>query len=141
MNQEDKEFIYEFIHKNQIGVLATIDKSGKPQAAVVEFGDTPELEIVFDTLISYRKYKNLQKNRHVAFAIGFDDKETVQYEGVAEEVKGELKEKYKRIYFEKVPDAAKWDTNPEIRYFVIKPKWIRYADYSGKPYKVIELKF
>ena len=142
MNEEDKKFIYNFVHKQRIATLATVDHSNKPEASVIEFGDTPELEIIFDTLSkTYRKYKNLKKNPAVAMVIGWEDNITVQYEGTAREISGEEAEKYKNIFFEKTPEAKKWDINPEIRYFVVKPKFVRYADYDGKPYKIIELKF
>ncbi len=59
----------------------------------------------------------------------------------AMELKGEERDKYKKIFFQKNFEAAKWDKNPEIRYFLITPKWVRYSDYDGKPYKIIELKF
>lgn len=143
MNLEDKKFIYDFIHKHKIAVLATVDKSGQPEAAVVEFGDTEDLEIIFDTLAepNYRKYNNLQKNPSVAFVIGWEDDITVQYEGQAREIKGQDIDKYKEIFFQKNPKAKKWDSSPEIKYFLVKPKWVRYSDYDGKPYKIVELKF
>lgn len=143
MNDKDKKFIYDFIHGQKIAVLATVNKSGQPEAAVIQFGETENLEIIFDTLTEshYRKYKNLQKNQAVALVIGWDEDITVQYEGQAREIKGEEAEKYKRVFFQKNPGAEKWDQNPEIRYFVVTPKWIRYADYDGKPHKIIELKF
>lgn len=143
MNQEDKKFIYDFIHQQKLAVLATVNKSSQPEAAVVEFGETEDLEIIFDTLDAghYRKYKNLQKNQAVAFVIGWEDNITVQFEGHAKELKGEDRDKYKKLFFQKNPDAEKWDSHPEIRYFLVSPKWVRYADYDGKPYKIIELKF
>jgi nitroimidazol reductase NimA-like FMN-containing flavoprotein (pyridoxamine 5'-phosphate oxidase superfamily) len=143
MNLEDKKFIYDFIRRQKIAVLATVNQSRQPEAAVVEFGETEDLEIIFDTLTApgYRKYKNLQKNQAVAFVIGWEDNITVQYEGMAKELKGEDRDKYKQIFFQKNPEAEKWDSNPEIKYFLVLPKWVRYSDYDGKPYKVIELKF
>lgn len=142
MNQEDKRLIYEFIHDHQLTVLATVDKNNNPEAAVIEFGDTPDLEIIFDTLApSYRKYQNLKLNPQVAFVIGWENDITVQYEGVAREVAGSEKENYKKQYFQKNPDAEKWDSNPEIKYFIATPTWIRYADYSKRPFRIIELKF
>jgi len=141
-NQVDKKFIHDFIHKQKLAVLATVDKSNKPEAAVIEFGETPDLQIIFNTLAgSSRKYDNLLKNKSVAFAIGWEDNITVQYEGMAREIKGEEKDKYKKIFYQKTPDAAKWDSHPEIRYFLVTPSWVRYADYDGKPYKIIELNF
>jgi len=143
MTQNDKQFVYEFIHKHLIAALACINHSCQPEASIVEFGDTPNLELTFDTLSkSYRKFKNLRNNPAVAFVIGWDDKITVQYEGIAKEITGEEAERYKEIFFEKNPDRArKWDNDPEVKHFLVRPKYIRYSDYDGKPYKIIELKF
>ena len=143
MNEEDKKFIYDFIHEQKIAVLATVNKCGQPEAAAIEFGETENLEIIFNTLAEphYRKYKNLQKNQAVALVIGWEDDITVQYEGCAKELKGADCDKYKKIFFQKNLEAAKWDSDPQISYFLVTPKWVRYSDYDGKPYKIIELKF
>lgn len=142
MNQADKKFIYGFIHKHKIAVLSTIYENNTSESAVVEFGETEDLEIIFDTLHpSYRKYKNLKKNPSVSMVIGWDEDQTVQYEGNALEIEGEDKEKAKAVYFKKNLDSAKWDSHPEIKYFKVIPKWIRYSDYSQKPYKIITLDF
>lgn len=142
MNQQEKELIYNFIHKHELAALATVDKTGKPEVAMVEFGDSPELEIIFDTLHpSYWKYENIKNNNAVALAIGWENNITVQYEGLAIEIEGEEKDRCKKIYFTKNPIAEKWDSHPEIKYFKVMPRWIRYSDYSVKPYKIIELNF
>ena len=73
-----------------------------------------DLELIFDTFTSSRKYKNLQKNNNVSFVIGWDDNITVQYEGIAQEVKGEEAEKYKQIYWEKNPEAKRWASKEGI---------------------------
>jgi Uncharacterized stress protein (general stress protein 26) len=141
MNQEDKKLVLNFIKKNKIAVLATVDINGHPEAAAIEFGETDELEIIFDTLKSYRKYANLGKNQSVALVIGWDDDITVQYEGKAVELDAEESGKYQEIYFAKNPEARRWTQNPEIRYFKVIPTWIRYSDLKSKPWKIIELTF
>lgn len=50
------KFLYEYFSKHELGVFATIDIKGKPQAAVIGFGITPELELIFGTYSSSRKY-------------------------------------------------------------------------------------
>ena len=142
MNIEEKKIIYDFIHKCKIAVVSTIDENNTPESAVVEFAETEDLEIIFDTLHpSYRKYKNLKNNPAVSFVIGWDEGKTVQYEGLAQEILGAEKENAKLIYFKKNPEAEKWDKNPEIKYFKVTPNWARYSDYSQKPYKIIVLNF
>jgi hypothetical protein len=51
--------VYQFIAQNKLGVLGTIAHSGIPQTALVGIAVTPDLEIIFDTVKSSRKYPNL----------------------------------------------------------------------------------
>jgi Pyridoxamine 5'-phosphate oxidase len=49
-----------FIARSKLGVLSSIgEASGTPQSALVGFAVTENLEIVFDTVKSSRKYGNL----------------------------------------------------------------------------------
>ena len=136
-----KKLIREFIGRQKIGVLSTVAESGRPEAAVIEFGETDALELIFDTLVSARKYANLRKNNRVAFVIGWDEDITVQYEGEAYELAGEEKDKYKEIYFQKNPKVQKWEAVPEIRFFKVVPKWVRYSNLKVHPWEVYEIKF
>lgn len=78
-----KEFLYDFISKHRLTVLATISENNMPEAALVGFAITPDLEIIFDTVKTSRKYKNLLKNPAISFVVGWDGEQTVQYEGIA----------------------------------------------------------
>lgn len=140
MDKDKKKIILDFIKKHKICVLSTIHKDGSPESAVVEFGESAELEIIFDTLKTYRKYKNLKENPKVAVVIGWDENVTVQYEGEASELKGEEVERYKKFYFDKNPEAQRWENDEGITYFRIIPKWIRYSDLRVHPWEVFELK-
>src|SRR3989344_313246 len=96
-----KEIVIDFLKKNSLAVISTIDSANnKPDAALVAFAETDKLEIIFHTFNNSRKYKNLQTNPSVAFVIGFGEKEqiTLQYEGIAVELKGNEIEKYKQIF-------------------------------------------
>ena len=64
---------------------------------------TPQLEVIFDTVKSSRKYPNLKKNPRVAWVVGCTTEVSVQYEGLAEESAGEELAKYKKIYFAAFP--------------------------------------
>lgn len=137
---DKRKFILDFIRKHKIAVLSTVSPDNKPESAAVEFGETNELEIIFDTFTSYRKYKNLKKNPSVSVVIGWDDDITVQYEGQAQELKGNELEKYKKAYFAKNPKAKRWEELEGVRYFKVIPRWIRYSDLNQHPWKIIELK-
>lgn len=120
--------------------MSTVNPAGKPQSAVVEFGDTDDLEIIFDTFANARKYKNLQNCKDVSIVVGWDNNITVQYEGKAQELFGEELERCKEIYFGKNPDAKKWD-KVGIKYFKVQPAWIRYSDLNKDPWEVFEIEF
>lgn len=131
-----KQFVYDYIHQRTIGVLATTAKDGHPEAAVMEFGDTPDLELIFDTRTATRKYKNIKNNPRVAFVIGWEKGTTVQYEGIARELHGEELRKYKAIMFAKNPDFQRWEHIPDMTYFVIKPLWVRYSPWLKQPWEI-----
>lgn len=113
----------------------------KPEAAIIEFGETDDFELVFDTSTTYRKYNNLKHNPSVAFVVGGQENIGIQLEGIAEELTEEESAKYKEAYFSKNPDAKKWEALPDTRWFKIVPKWLRYRDYNTHPTTVWELEF
>lgn len=139
---DKKEIILEFIRRHPIGVLATVEHElSKPEAAVVEFGETANLELIFDTFVSSRKYNNLKASSHIAFVIGWDENITVQYEGGATELKGKELERYQAIYFSKNPRAKKWNDREGVAYFKVTPSWIRYSDLNKDPWDIFEVTF
>ncbi|MGB7845311.1 MAG: hypothetical protein WBL63_06830 [Candidatus Acidiferrum sp.] len=105
------------------------------------FAVTPELEIIFDTVKSSRKYPNLKKNARVAWVIGCTTEVSVQYEGIVEELEGAALVKYKKTYFAKFPDGPARESWPGITYFVVRPRWVRYCDYDAKPPRIEEKEF
>lgn len=138
MNVEE---VFEFMKNERLAVLATVGEDQKPEAALMGFAVTPELEIVFDTVKSSRKYPNLKKNPHVAWVIGCTTEVTVQYEGVAEELEGEELTRYKKVYFAASPDGPARESWPGITYFVVRPKWVRFCDYDPKKRRIEERRF
>ena len=139
MNNEQK-ILLDFIKEQTLCVLATVHANGTPEAAVIEFGETPQLEIIFDTLSSSRKYANLIRNPNVALVIGWDENITAQFEGIATELAGEDRQRCTALYFSKNPRAEKWQHRENIRYFKVTPRWIRYSDLRQEPWKVFELR-
>jgi len=79
-----KELTYQFIAQQKLGVVSTINSENKPESAVVGIAVSENLEIIFDTVKASRKYRNIIRDPHVAFVIGWDNEITVQYEGIAE---------------------------------------------------------
>ncbi len=134
-------FVYEFLTRHTLAVLATTNLANQPQSAVLEFSELKSLELVFDTYSHFRKYRNLIANPKVALTIGWDKYETLQYEGIAVElVEPELAE-YRAIHLQKFPDAIDYEKYLGMKYFKILPRWIRYTDLSEIPWKRFELRF
>ena len=59
-----------YLRSQRLGVLGTLAPSGEPQAALVGYAVTPGLQIVFDTLQTTRKYRNMMANPCVSFTVG-----------------------------------------------------------------------
>ena len=138
MNVEE---VYAFMNRERLAVLATTDAQGRPEAALMGFAVTPQLEIIFDTVKTSRKYPNLKKNPRVAWVIGCTAEITVQYEGIAQELEGEELAKYKKTYFAVFPDGPTRQSWPGITYFVVRPKWVRYCDYNPGTRRIEEKEF
>ena len=141
LGQMNKSDILEFIKKHSLTVIATSSLNNEPEAAVIEFGETNDFEIIFDTFTSSRKYKNLKENPRAAFVIGWDEDVTVQYEGIAEELSGETLERYQEAYFKKNPSAEKWANREGVVFFRVVPRWVRYSDLNKDPWEIHEFTF
>ncbi|MEX6690868.1 pyridoxamine 5'-phosphate oxidase family protein [Danxiaibacter flavus] len=135
-----KDFLYRFISKHKLTVLATVSGDNIPQTALVGFAITPDLEIIFDTVTTSRKYKNLLRNPAISFVIGWDSEQTVQYEGTAKIPTDTELEKLSPYYFKAFPDGINRKENwKDLVYFYVKPKWIRYSDFDTNTIEEIEL--
>jgi hypothetical protein len=75
--------LYAFMAKHRLGVLGSICPRDTPQSALVGIAISPQLEIIFDTVTSSRKYPNLTARPSCSFVIGGwgAGEQTVQYEG------------------------------------------------------------
>lgn len=138
MNVEE---VFQFMNGESLAVLATAADNGQPEAALMGFAVTPELEIIFDTLRTSRKYPNLKKNPCVAWVIGCTTEVSVQCEGLAQELEGEEATKYQKTYFAKFTDGPARLSWPGITYFVVRPKWVRYCDYNPGTRRIEEKEF
>jgi hypothetical protein len=137
----DKANIYAFMAGFRYGVVSSIAAKGVPQSALVGIAVTPELEIVFDTLNSSRKYKNLKRRSSCSFVVGWPGEKTVQYEGTAVEPMGAELERFQEVYFAVWPDGLARMSWPGIAYFAVRPTWVRYSDYDQSPPLIEEISF
>src|ERR1041385_8019639 len=99
--------VLEFMRSQSIGVECSVSLSGVPQAAVVGYVVTENLEVFFDTVDSTRKAKNLRVKPSIAFVVGgfsSGDERTLQFQGVVDEPTGIELERLKELYFSRFPD-------------------------------------
>jgi pyridoxine/pyridoxamine 5'-phosphate oxidase len=136
-----QSLIYNFLTRFKLGVISTMSAENMPQSALVGIAITPQLEVIFDTINTTRKYKNLIAEPACSFVIGWAGEQTVQYEGKAEELTKDNREKYQTNYFSAWPDASARMAWPGIAYFVVRPKWMRYSDFDQTPPLIQEFEF
>ena len=133
--------LFDFIGAQKLGVLGTISPEGAPQSSLVGIAVTPQLEIIFDTVKSSRKYRNLSANPACSFAIGWAGEVTIQYEGHAIPPQGDELARYQAVYFKKWPDGPDRLSWSGITYFVVRPSWIRYSDFDQRPPLIQDFNF
>jgi pyridoxine/pyridoxamine 5'-phosphate oxidase len=137
---ELKQFFYDFLNEHQLCVLSSINKQNNSNSALLGFGQTNELEIVFGTDKTSRKYINIINHPEVSVVIGWDNAQTVQYEGTARELDREEIEIVRSSYWLKNPSVEAYDKMPGQTYFIIKPNWMRYTDLKKHPWDIKELR-
>ena len=137
-----KTELLSFMRSQHYAVQSSVNESGFPQSSVVGIAVSDEFEIVFDTLVTTRKARNLRVKPHIAITIGSlaaAAQYSVQYEGIASELQGAERERMLELYFKVFPDGRDREAWADITYFVVRPSWIRYLDYKAAPPNVVEL--
>jgi len=137
MSPQRQARLVEFAAGCDLAAVSYLSAEGTPQSAVVGIAVTTDLELVFDTVGSSRKYRNL-KARPECSVVMWTGETTLQYEGIAEET---TDDRYKEAYFKKMPDGRERLSWPGIAYFVVRPKWIRYSDFDARPPVIEEFSF
>jgi pyridoxine/pyridoxamine 5'-phosphate oxidase len=133
-----KDTVASFISKQRYGVVSSISDAGLPQSAVVGIASTNEMELIFDTLTSTRKYRNLSARPRCAFVL-YAGEQTLQFEGSAFEPRGEELARYQEIYFSAWPECREHLSWPGLTHLVVKPVWMRFSDYDQKPALIEEI--
>jgi hypothetical protein len=133
--------LLKYMRTHRLAVQASIGAGDTAQAALVGIGVTDAFELVFDTLASSRKARNLRRTANIAFVLGgwlAGEEQTIQYEGVADEPTGDDLERLKAVYFASWPDGPTRASWPGLVYFRVRPTWIRYSDFRCTPPTIIE---
>ncbi|MFF4231086.1 pyridoxamine 5'-phosphate oxidase family protein [Streptomyces sp. NPDC001820] len=128
-----------FLRRYKLAVQASVAPDGAPQAAVVGFAVSDELEIVFDTVETTRKCLNLHADPRISLVVGWDDAITAQIEGIADFPAGPELERIQQCYFAVYPDGRDRLTWPGITHVRVRPTWVRYSDFTQDPPLIEEL--
>jgi hypothetical protein len=130
-----------FMRRHPLAVEATVSRSGAPQAAVVGVVTTDAFELIFDTVTTSRKYQNLEPSPRMALVMGWDEEQTVQFEGVADIPSGDELASLQTVYLAGSPDGRSRLCWPGLVYVRVKPMWIRYSDFRAPQPKITEFQF
>lgn len=137
-----KDLIYQFITQQNLAVVSTINSNDNPESALVGMAVSINLEIIFDTVTTSRKYQNILHNHNVSVVIGWHDEITLQYEGHAMVLGNDSDaDNMREIYYRAYPDGReRADTWPGLVHIKVTPKWIRYSNFN-EPVVIKELSF
>lgn len=127
------ENVKQFLNEHETSVISTLDAHNQPQAATVGFSVDENFIIVFATNQKTRKANNIAVNNKVALVVGFEGQKTVQIEGTAEKIDTELNKDRINLHFAKVPGAKKFAGELDQSYYLIRPTWLRFTDYTKQP--------
>jgi hypothetical protein len=130
-----------FLRRHRYAVQATVSSVTGAQAAVVGIAVADNFDIVFDTIDSSRKARNLVHDQRVAMVIGGlepGEEETVQLEGVAERLASADKRVVEELYFRVFPDGRDRLSWQGIMHIRVRPHWLRYSDFRAGQASVLE---
>ncbi|MEU8531125.1 MULTISPECIES: pyridoxamine 5'-phosphate oxidase family protein [Streptomyces] len=127
-----------FLRDHRLAVEASVAPNGAPQAAVVGYAVSDDLEIVFDTLETTRKYHNLSTDPRIALVVGWGER-TLQIEGLADFPLGPDLARLQEVYFGTYPDGRDRLAWPGITYARVRPRWVRFSDFTQEPPAIEEL--
>jgi len=137
-----RDTLLAFLRSHRHATQASVSAAGNPQAAIVGIAVSDQFEIVFDTLESTRKASNLIRDARIAFVVGDHSataRQCVQYEGIAERPVGAELAAAQALYFQYFPDGRDRLGWPGIIHLLVRPRWIRFSDYTTDPPLIVEL--
>lgn len=133
--------LYDFVRRTSHAVVASRSSDGAPQSALVGIAVAPSLEIYFDTQGFTRKAVNLRADPRIALVIGWEDEQSLQLEGIADEPQGAELVALKAVYYAAFPDGPSRESWPAITWFRVRPRWIRFSDFNRAQDAVREWSF
>jgi general stress protein 26 len=124
-----------FMRKHRYAVISTCSADGAPQGALVGVATTDSMQLIFDTVSSSRKHKNLARDHRIAVTFCGPEEQTLQLQGLAHPVatSGPADSVYRKAYYLAWPDGRERLAWPNLSYWRISPRWARYSDFNRGP--------
>lgn len=127
-----------FLKRHKTGVLATLSDENKVHASMIYYVADEHFNIYFLTLNTSRKYAAMTAHPETAFTVSTPDvPQTLQIEGIAEDITLDAEAAKKRDELFEVLNANPWFYAPmtkldptEAALIWLRPTWIRWADYA-----------
>ena len=121
-----------FVQRQRLGVISSLAPDGAPQSAVVGIATSELGEIVFDTLGTSRKARNLRRDPRASLVV-WENERTVQLAGVTDEPTGAQLDYLRDVYFAIYPDGRERLAWPGLTHFRLVPSWARFSDFAASP--------
>jgi uncharacterized protein YhbP (UPF0306 family) len=138
MNQGiDNQYISNFLNKNTLAVVSTVDKEGRPHAAPVFYVMDENFDFFFITPVKTRKNINLDHQQELIMTVTDEEnRETVQIRGLAHRDEGLLQSTLKRLSKKLSHDLEFVATLPLLQHknqhktvVIVRPSDIRFRKY------------
>lgn len=134
----EKQILAELHSFNQpLGVISTVNDKGNPESASIYYVYDDALNFYFITRKESRKYRNIEKNKNVAFVITIEHPlNTIQLEGKASTVTEAHEES--EHFTKLVALASNYLAMPpvsqipagEIVFMKIATSWVRFGNFE-----------
>lgn len=123
------------------GVLGYLDSDAQPDTAFISFSATKDLNIIFGTSDTSRKFTAVKARPNVAFNVtNKEHRYTVQLKGQVRELSLEELAPYEDAHYAKLGEASrKFKTMPDQHFFIIEPTYLKFTDCMGFPWAVTTL--
>lgn len=133
------ESVARFVRACGLGVLATVDASGHPEAALVGLAVLDDGTLILNAPRGSRKVANVERRSRVAVVVGWQDDVTLQIEGSAVVAAGSEREHFGRAYNSQRPGSRALDEDFAV--VVVRPDWLRSYDATADTPRIEEARW
>jgi general stress protein 26 len=135
-----RDEVDDFIRKQILGVVSTVDNSGQPMSATVAVSVALDNGILFGTSETSQKALNIEQDERVAFNVTDSERRLeIQLEGRARILARKVFEKtYAEEHYRQRPQSLPFKDEPGQKHILVTPTHIKFSDCSVNPWLVTE---